>query len=115
MRISLALFAVALAAVACGDSTDSSSADLCAGSGAAATVTADNYAFTPDTVTITAGQSVCWQNTDTQMHTVIPGNTFSGSLLPGQTFVYTFLQSNVSWPYHCNQHSTMTGTIVVNP
>jgi plastocyanin len=111
MRISLARFAVlALAAVACNDeSTSSASTNLCAPSGAAATVTAtDNFAFTPSSVTITVGQSVCWQNTGLMMHTVNGANLPSGQALV-QTF--TFGQS---FSYHCNNHSIMTGTVVVN-
>ena len=67
MRISLALVAsfLALTAVACGDST-SSPPDLCANSRATFTVSAaDDHTFTPDSITLTVGQSVCWQNTAT--------------------------------------------------
>jgi plastocyanin len=118
MRTNLAFFAVlALTGIACGDdSTSSSSTDLCAGSGAAATVTvADNYTYTPDTVTITVGQSVCWQNTGQLMHTVTEYlGRFNGSLPGGQTFVRTFTSSG-SIPYSCQQHSNMSGTVIVNP
>jgi len=119
MRTNLALFAFcALTAIACGsDSTDSSSTDLCAGSGAAVTVTAaDNYTYAPDSVTITVGQSVCWQNTGQLIHTVTPITTgsFNGSLPAGQTFVYTFTFSS-RFAYHCQQHSTMMGVVIVNP
>ena len=115
MRTNLALVAVlALAALACSDSTDSSSTNLCANSGAAATVTArDNYTFTPDTVTISVGQSVCWQNTGHLTHTVTEAGRYSATLPGGQTFVYTFVFAS-TFLYHCNNHSTMTGTVVVN-
>ena len=117
MHTSLALFAfLALTALACSDSTDSSSTNLCANSGAAATVSAtDNYAFTPSSVTITVGQSVCWQNTGQLMHTVTENTIgrFNGNLPGGQTFVYTFT-FNSSFVYHCNQHSNMVGTVTVN-
>ena len=120
MRTNLALFAsLALVALACGDST--SSTDLCANSGAAATVTAtDNFAFTPASVTITVGQSVCWQNTGNMIHTVtqtvgagqIP--LFSGNLPAGQAFVFT-INVGGTFGYHCNNHSNMMGTVIVNP
>ena len=120
MRTKLALFALlALTAVACSDDPGdpSSAADLCAGSGAAVTVTAaDNYTFTPSAVTITAGQSVCWQNTGHLNHTVIDaGGRFSANLPAGQTFVFTFLSPQQPYGLRCGIHSTMTGTIVVNP
>ena len=119
MRISLALFAfLALTAVACSNSTSSSSTNLCANSGAAATVSAtDNFAFTPSSVTITVGQSVCWQNTGLMMHTVTDNATngvrFNGTLPGGQTFVHTFTFGG-SFSCHCNNHSNMTGTVMVN-
>ena len=116
MRNNFALFALlAVTGIACGDDSTGSSADLCAGSGAAVTVNVTDYAFTPDSLTISAGQSVCWQNKGHQTHTVTPGSVFNGNLLPGQTFVFTFLLGNNSWPYHCTQHSTMTGIVIVNP
>ena len=121
MRIRLALFALwALTALACSSSTSSSSTSTnpCANSGAAATVSAtDSFAFTPSSVTITVGQSVCWQNTGHQMHTVTDDATngvrFSGNLPGGQTFVHTFTFGG-SFSYHCNKHSNMTGTVIVN-
>ena len=122
MRSDLALLAsLALTGVACGDSISSSSTNLCAPSGAAATVSAgDNLAFTPSSVTITVGQSVCWQNTGNMTHTVtqtvsagqIP--LFNGNLPAGQTFVFTINFAG-TFGYHCNQHSNMTGTVIVNP
>jgi plastocyanin len=92
MRICLALFALGtLVAVACSNPTGSS--DLCANSGAAVTLNAtDRYAFTPSTVTVTIGQSVCWQNTGKLTHTVTDAfGRFGGNLPPGQTLVCTFI------------------------
>lgn len=111
MRTNLALFAFwALTAVACSDSTGSPP-DLCANSGATATVSAaDDYTFTPDSVTITVGQSVCWQNTGNLTHTV----AFGGDLPGGQTFVWTSSFASTIL-YHCTRHSTMMGTVIVNP
>ena len=119
MRTNLALFAfLALTAVACSDSTSSSSTNLCANSGAADTVSAtDSYAFAPASVTITVGQSVCWQNTGLLIHTVTDNATngvrFNGNLPGGQTFVHTFTFGG-SFSYHCNNHLNMTGTVTVN-
>jgi plastocyanin len=119
MRTNLALFAfLAITGNACGDSTGS--ANLCAPSGAAATVSAgDNLAFTPSSVTIAVGQSVCWQNTGNMTHIVTeavnPGQIplFSSNLPSGQAYVYKFNISG-SFNYRCNQHSNMTGTVIVN-
>jgi len=119
MSTNLALFALlALTALACsGDSTGSSATatDLCANSGAAVTVDVKEYAFTPSSVTITVGQSVCWANTGQMTHTVVEGvgGRFGGTLAPGQTIVHTFM-ANTNYGYYCSLHSTMTGTLTVN-
>lgn len=123
MRISLVPLAfLALTGIACGDSSSSPSTNLCAGSGASSTVSAaDDYTFTPASVTIAAGQSVCWQNTGNLDHTVTtttesPGQIplFNGSLPGGQTVV---IPINIAgtWAYHCNRHPNMTGTVIVTP
>ena len=115
MRTNLALFAfLALTAVACSNSTStgSSSTDLCAGSGAAITVNVTEYAFTPSSITVVDGQSVCWANIGHMTHNLVEdvAGRFGGSLAPGQTIVHTFT-SSVNYTYHCSIHTTMTGTI----
>lgn len=115
MRTNLALFAIcfALTAVACSDSTGSSSTNLCDNSGAAATVSAtDQYVYTPSSVTITVGQSVCWQNTGKLDHTVSDGVRFNAPLPSGQTFVHTFGFGG-TFTIHCAIHDNMTGTVEV--
>ena len=119
MRFCLALFGLsALAALACRSATGPSSPLPCATSGTAATVSGtDDFAFTPPSVTITVGQSVCWQNTGMLSHTVTDiatnGTRFNGNLPSGQAFVHTFGFGG-SFAYRCNNHSNMTGTVVVN-
>ena len=121
MRTNLALFGFcALTALAaCGDDSTSSStpsaADLCAGSGAAVTVDVTEYSFSPAAVTGTVGQSVCWANTGRMTHSVVPsGNLSGGTLAPGQTLVRTLFAST-NYVISCGFHSTMTGTLTVNP
>lgn len=113
LGVSLALLTTA----ACGGSTNPS--NLCSASGAAATVSAtDSIVFSPASVTITHGQSVCWQNVGTVPHTVSDnatgGTIFNGNLPAGQTFVRTFSTAG-SFGYHCNIHSSMgPASITVN-
>ena len=119
MNLSLALGGfVVLVAIACRSSTSPQSTDPCANSGTDATVSAsDNFTFAPNSVTITVGQSVCWQNRGTLVHTVTDNATsgarFNGNLASGQAFVHTFGFGG-SFIYHCNNHSNMTATVVVN-
>jgi plastocyanin len=106
-----------LTTAACGSSTNPAS--LCSSSGAAATVSAtDGIVFSPASVTVTHGQSVCWQNVGTVPHTVSDNATggamFNGSLPAGQIFVRTFSTAGF-FGYHCNIHSSMgPATITVN-
>jgi plastocyanin len=121
MRTSRALLGlVVVASVACDGSTEPPTAppDPCANSVTAGTVSAtDGFAFTPPTVTITVGQSICWQNTGRLSHTLTDvstnGRRFNGDLAGGQAFVHTFGFGG-TFSYRCRNHSNMTGTIVVN-
>ncbi|MFZ5855025.1 MAG: cupredoxin domain-containing protein [Chloroflexota bacterium] len=86
---------------------------LAAGAG----VTIANFAYTPAQVTIAAGQSVLWtMGGDPEQHTVTPDVTgaFTGSgiLDSGQTFQVTF-ETPGTYPYHCQLHPFMKGTVVV--
>src|SRR5262245_7228617 len=111
------IFAVILAviAIACSDDTQSASAS-CSSSGAAATVGAtDGRVFSPTSATVTAGQSVCWQNNGTIPHNVTSssGPSFAGDLAAGATFVRQFPTAG-TFTYSCTLHPGMNGTITVN-
>jgi plastocyanin len=72
-------------------------------------------AFAPASVTVSQGSTVTWTNNDAGIpHTVsADGGTFdSGNLTTGQTFSQTFSTAG-SFPYHCNIHPQMTGTVTV--
>jgi plastocyanin len=74
----------------------------------------DALTFVPPTVTIKAGESVTWQNMSGMTHTTTsdqPG--WSQTVLNGQSFTHTFSVTG-AFPYHCNIHPTMRGTVVVN-
>ena len=80
-----------------------------------------NECFIPESITINAGDTVSWDNTDTAAHTVTsgtaadgPDGTFDSSLLMGgATFEVTFdeLGSN---DYFCMVHPWMVGNVQVN-
>ena len=114
MRVLLVTCVVVVAAsVACGSST--SVANSCGSSGASANINAtSSNTFSPKTATITHGQSVCWQNSSSVLHTVTDdGGAFDTNLPVGQIFVHTY-SSPGTFPFHCKIHSGMTGTITVN-
>ena len=79
------------------------------------TIAIKDLSFIPAALTIKPGTKVTWVNNDTIPHTVTSDtlNLFdSGTLSPGQSFSYTFMNSG-SFGYHCNIHKMMKGTVVV--
>ena len=104
---------VALVGSACGSST--SPANSCGSSGASANVnTTSSNSFSPNTATITHGQTVCWQNSSSVAHTVTDnGGAFDTNLPVGQIFLHTYATAG-TYPYHCKIHAGMTGSITVN-
>ncbi len=81
-----------------------------------ASVDISGMAF-PTTTTVKMGTTVVWNNKDAMAHTVTSddGSSFSsGNLASGASFSY-LAKTAGSFPYHCNYHANMHGTLVVNP
>ena len=85
-------------------------------SGSITNVNISNFAFNPAVVTITVGSSVRWTNTTASTPHTSTSDTAgvwdSGTINGGGMFTVTFDAPGV-YPYHCNFHSSMHGTIVV--
>jgi plastocyanin len=81
-----------------------------------ATIDIDNFAFTPPTLTVTAGTTVIWKNEDDSPHRIGDKNgTFkSAALDTDDTFSHTFAAPG-EYPYICTIHPYMVGKIVVKP
>ena len=77
-----------------------------------ASVTIEDFAFTPGTVTVTEGDSGTWTNDDGTAHTATGAAFDTERLDPGQTAKITFSTAG-SFPYVCAIHAQMTGTVVV--
>lgn len=79
------------------------------------TVKIENFAFTPAHISVKIGTKVTWTNEDSIQHNVV-GDSFkdlNGPLLDqGKTFSYTFKKAG-DYPYHCNPHPYMKGTVTV--
>ncbi|HEV7846463.1 MAG TPA: plastocyanin/azurin family copper-binding protein [Thermoleophilaceae bacterium] len=119
------LACLALALVACGGG-DSSSGDNSSGSqhpaaSGGAEVKMENVQFTPADVTVKAGQTITFTNTESIPHDVHktsgPGGDFasgeSGGMGQGDTFKLKLDQAG-KYEYVCNVHSPgMAGTITV--
>jgi plastocyanin len=78
----------------------------------AATVEIRNFTFAPDSVTISAGQSVAWVNRDSAPHTATASGFDTGRLSGDTPGVVTFDTAG-EYRYNCGIHSNMTGTVVV--
>jgi plastocyanin len=81
----------------------------------AVAVKIQNFAFSPASVSIKAGQAVSWTNEDTAPHTVtdVDGKFDSSSLAQGGKYSYTFPTAG-TYTYRCTIHAMMaTATVVV--
>lgn len=73
------------------------------------------FAFNPGTITIQAGESVTWTNTDSAPHTVTAQDRDvlqSGTMNQGDTFTQTF-DTPGTYEYFCEFHPDMMGIVVV--
>ena len=119
----LAFTAGAVLALACGN--PSGEGNGCAGTGAHTVVNAqDNQTFAPPVLSVTHGESVCWQNSGSIAHTVTAVNativdsswvpdSVNAQLNPGSLFLRTFSKQGVHYFYKCSIHAGMTGEIDV--
>ena len=84
--------------------------------GGSTAVDIKNLAFNPANITVPSGGKVTWTNSDTTAHTVTfdDGSADSGTLDPSSTFDHAFATAG-TFPYHCNIHSFMHGTVTVTP
>jgi plastocyanin len=74
----------------------------------------DALTFTPGTVSIKVGESVTWQNFSGTKHTTTSDQFDWDQIVDnGQSFTRTFTTAGL-FPYHCNIHPGMRGTVVVN-
>ena len=71
-------------------------------------------AFSPNPLTVSAGTTVTWTNSDSTEHTTTSDNgTFSsGAINGGKSFSFTF-QNKGTFTYHCSFHPNMVGTVTV--
>ncbi|HWE92285.1 MAG TPA: plastocyanin/azurin family copper-binding protein [Pseudonocardiaceae bacterium] len=81
-------------------------------------VTMAHYQFSPTSLTITAGDTVTWTNTDQATHNVVtssaPASISSGDITTGGSFSYRFTVPG-TYSYVCTYHPGMDATITVQP
>ncbi len=81
---------------------------------AAATVTIDNFTFSPEALNVAAGTTVTWLNRDDIPHTVVAKDrTFRSKALDTEdSYSLTFAKAG-TFDYFCSLHPHMTGRIIV--
>jgi amicyanin len=84
------------------------------------TVTIQDMAFAPSSLTVKKGATITWVNKDSAQHNVVtdegqPAGGPAGPLLAnGQTYSFTFNTAG-TFKYHCQVHPSMHGTVIVTP
>lgn len=82
----------------------------------ASSVEIANFAFSPATLTVKAGQTITVTNRDTAGHTMTSddGTSFdSGNIAKDQSKTITAPTKPGSYPFHCTPHPNMKGTLIV--
>lgn len=80
-----------------------------------------DFAFSPRTVTVKAGDVLGWTNDDSAAHTATLDDgtcdtgRIGGGSAGGLAFVFSVEAAGRTFSYHCAIHPRMTATIVVSP
>jgi YVTN family beta-propeller protein len=92
----------------------SSSAPLAAVDPAQDSVSISNFAFSPKSLTVGAGQSVTFTNNDSVAHTTTTSSAWdSGDIQPGASYRLSVPSTAGTYAFHCSIHPFMTGTLIV--
>jgi plastocyanin len=95
--------------------TATPAAIICDASGEGGSVAIVNFSYDPSTATVAANGFITWTNNDDTSHTVtFDGGPNCGNVSGGggtETVQFTVAGS---YPYHCNIHPDMTGTVEVS-
>jgi plastocyanin len=72
------------------------------------------FAFSPNSITVSVGDTVTWSNSDAQNHTATAndGSFDTGIVSSGSPKSVTFSTAG-TFAYHCKIHPSMTATVVV--
>ena len=94
--------------------TDASNGNFIIGASSSSPVSITDFAFSPSPLTVPVGATVTWTNNGMVSHTSTSdtGVWASALLPPGGTFSFTFTSTG-TFPYHCQIHFGMVGTIIV--
>ena len=116
VTIGAAAFALGRGAATDSEGSTATASGAAAPAGPVTAVAIQDFAFSPQTVTVKVGSSITWTNGDGSAHSVksADGSFVSQDLEQGQTFTTTFTAPGTH-PYVCDIHNFMTGTVAVEP
>jgi plastocyanin len=79
-------------------------------------VNIDNFAFTPNELTVKAGTTIVFRNRDDIPHSVVgtKGEFHSKALDTDDSFSFTFAKAG-TYAFSCGLHPQMQGKIIVTP
>ena len=72
-----------------------------------------DFAFSPSSLTVAVNSTVTWTNADSAPHTVTFDDGPDCKTLAGGASENVLFTVAGTYPYHCNIHSSMKGTVVV--
>ena len=76
-------------------------------------ITIENYKFTPNQISVTAGSTVTWLNQDPVSHNIVFDDQNASPLLEkGEQWSYKFDKPG-SFRYYCHKHPLMIGNVEV--
>lgn len=94
--------------------TPAAAAIVCDASGEGGSVAIENFSYDPASATVATNGFVTWTNRDGATHTVtFDGGPNCGSLGGGASEIVQFTVAG-TYPYHCNIHPDMKGTVEVS-
>ncbi|GMQ98888.1 MAG: hypothetical protein BMS9Abin17_1420 [Acidimicrobiia bacterium] len=112
----IGIVAGALVLAACSSSSGESVATSSAeSSGGGAGISIENFAFGPDDLTVSVGDTITWTNDENGVpHTTTADDGLwdSATLRPDDTFAFTFTEAG-TFTYFCSIHPAMRATITV--
>jgi plastocyanin len=84
----------------------------CAGKGETFYVRIQNSAFYPNSITISAGDTVDWTNLDSTNHTVVGTGFSSDNISTEDSYDHTFTKAG-TYNYYCSIEPSMKGVVIV--
>jgi plastocyanin len=111
-RLVLAALAGLLALVLAACATDEASPAATRADAGGSTVTIEDMAYTPETLTVPAGTTVTWVWRDRAIAHDVKGPGFKSKVMAEGTFSHRF-DKPATYDYLCTLHPNMKGTIEV--